>query len=85
MSKFFTDHSETHTFSIDKVVAFKKGIQFSPSSPISDKSKFYPTIEVTLASDGSLHNINILYVMEERDKRDLDYARLCRALSYTNS
>ncbi len=84
MSKFFTDHSETHTFSIDKVIAFKKGIQFSPSSPISD-NMFFPTIEVTLASDGSLHNINILYLMNDKDKRDLDYARLCRALSYTNS
>ena len=81
MSKFFTDSSNTHTFSIDKVVAFKKGIKFSPKSPISDDSMFFPTIEVTLASGGSFHNINLLYMMDDQELRDLDFARLNNALA----
>ena len=76
MSKFFTDSSKTHTFSLDKVVAFKKGIKFSPSSPIRDNSMFFPTIEVTLASGGSFHNINLLYMMNDQELRDMDFARL---------
>jgi len=76
MSKFFTDSSNRHTFSLDKVVACNKGVRFSPKSPIRDNSGFFPTIEVTLASGGSFHNINLLYMMNDEEQRDLDFARL---------
>jgi len=87
MSKFFTDSSKTHTFSLDKVVAFKKGYQSSLAWRGNVVDIIFPTIEVTLASSGALHNINILYEFETgetiedgENRRDLDFLLLLERL-----
>jgi len=87
MSKFFTDYNKQHTFSLDHVVSFKKGYQSSLAWRGKVVDIIFPTIEVTLASSGALHNINILYEFETGEtakdgetRRDLDFLLLLERL-----
>ena len=87
MSRFFTDFNKQHTFSLDHVVALKKGYQSSVAFLGKVVEVDFPTIEVTLLSSGTFHNINILYVFETGETiedgeriRDLDFEDLRRAL-----
>ena len=87
MSRFFTDFNRQHTFSRDRVVAFKKGYQSSTAFLGNIVETDFPTLEVTLASSGTFHNINILYFYETGETiedgeriRDMDFEDLSRAL-----
>ena len=82
-SKFFTDCTNHHTFSLDHVVAISKRSKYTFSSPFELLG--YQIKITLLICDKEKQDLTITFLPDNKDERDAEFKRLCRALSKTTS
>ena len=88
MSKFFTDSTEQHTFSLDHVVSVSKyhrilSVASNPTRPRKDYRDDIAGFEirVVLSIGGKEHQLSIFFDRDSEEKRNEEYIRLSKALS----
>ena len=81
-SKFFTDCTNHHTFSLDHVVSITKHTRVAVRSPFDILGY---QIEITLLICEEVQDLTITFLPDNKDERDAEFKRLCRALSKTTS
>ena len=88
MTKFFTDCTEQHTFSLDNIVSVSKYHRVSvPLNPYQPPRKDYRDdiaryeITIILSVDGREHTLSIFFDHDSEEKRDAEFRRLSKALS----
>ena len=77
-SKFFTDCTNHHKFSLDHVVAISKHTRVAVRSPFDILGY---QIEVTLLICEEVHDLLISFLPDNKDERDAEFIRLCKAIS----
>ena len=89
MTKFFTDCTGQHTFSLDHVVSVSNyhrilSVAANPTRPprkdYRDDIAGYE-ITIILSVDGREHKLSIFFDRDSEEKRDAEFRRLSKALS----
>jgi len=82
-SKFFTDCTNHHTFSLDHVVAISKHTRASGRLPFDILG--YQIKITLLICDKEKQDLRITFLPDKEDERDAEFKRLCKALYKNNS
>ena len=82
-SKFFTDCTNHHTFSLDHVVAISKHDRYTYRSPFELLG--YQIKITLLICDKAELDLTITFLPDKEDERDAEFKRLCKALYKNNS
>ena len=78
-SKFFTDCTNHHTFSLDHVVAISKRDRYTHTSPFELLG--YKIIITLLICDKEKQDLLITFLPDNKDGRDAEFIRLCEVIS----